>query len=149
MSTYNIDIQYPLYVNGNDITLYTDLENGEVAENFEAFKWWEYRSLQLKLSSIQTRFAVTCKDSGYTVRFTILDQSTTGQVEVKLESDLAIVKPKKELFGLVTLKVKDYITFDRLSLDQAKTYLHLFLTNKIEALEDEYKNMSKKVLSAA
>lgn len=149
MSTYNIDIEYPIYVNGNEITLYTDLENGEVAENFETFKWWEYRSLQLQLSGVQTRFSVACKKSGHTLHFTILDQSTTGQVEVKMESDLAIVTPKKELFGLVTLKIKDYITFERLGLDQAKTFLHLFLMGKIDLLETEYKNASKKVLSAA
>ena len=149
MSTYKIDIQYPIYVNGDDISLFTEQQNAEVAEKFESFKWWEYRSLQLKLSGIQTRFSVTCKETGQTLRFIILDQSTTGQVEVKMESTLAVVKPKKELFGLVTLKIKDYIIFERLSLEQAKNYLHLFLMNKIEALETEYKHTSKKELSAA
>ena len=149
MSTYNINIQYPIFVNGDDITLFAHQQNGEVAERFESFKWWEYRSLQLKLSGVRTVFSVTCQQTGNKVYFTVLDQSNSGQVEVRMDTNFAILTPRRELFGLVTLKVKQNISFERLTLNQARTYLHLFLTDKIEAIEAEYKNVSKKLASAA
>ena len=46
----------------------------------------------------------------------------------------------KELFNFMNRRIKDYITFDRITVDQAEAYLSLFLHHNIEALEAEYKH---------
>lgn len=139
MISYKIDIQYPIVIDGSDtVSLENQFDNG-VLHQFEVFRWWQYRTLQLQVTGAYTSFTVTALETGQTVRFTLLESSKSDEIELMLESDIVILTTKKDLFGLVTRKIKDYITFERLTLSQAKQYLNLFVSNNIEALEADYK----------
>ncbi|MBP7899855.1 MAG: hypothetical protein KAZ51_01170, partial [Acinetobacter sp.] len=55
-----------------------------------------------------------------------------------------VIIPKKDVFGLVTRKTKDMVSFRQLSLARAKDYLIAFLNREIATLEEMYKeNLAK------
>ena len=139
MISYNVEIQYPIVIDGSDTVSLTDQLDASVLHQFEMFRWRQYRTLQLQVHGSYTSFTVTALESGQTLRFTLLEQSKGDEIELMLESDIVVLIPKKDVFGLVTRKIKDYITFERLALSQAKKYLALFVANDIEELEQIYK----------
>lgn len=147
MISYNIDIQYPIVIDGNDaISLENQFDSG-VLHQFEMFRWWQYRTLQLQVTGAYTSFTVTALETGQTVRFTLLGSGKGDEIELMLESDIVVLIPKKDLFGLVTRKIKDYITFEKITLTQAKKYLSMFVNNGLADLEQEYKNTILKTAS--
>ena len=143
--SYDINIEYPIAIDGStNVTLKDQFDTG-VLHQFETFRWWQYRSLQLQLSGVYTSFTISALETGQTVRFTLLSDSKSEHIELMMESDIVVLVPKKDLFGLVTRRIKDYITFERITLSQAKEYLALFVYNDIAKLEEHYKNSSGKM----
>ena len=139
MISYNIDIQYPISIDGSDTALLQHQFDNGVLYQFDNFKWWQYRTLQLQVTGAKTTFTVMTADNTHTIRFTLLTQNGDEHIELKMESDLVVLFEKKDLFGLMTRKIKEYIGFERLSLAQAREYLVLFLQQDLAALEHVYR----------
>ena len=141
MTDYNIDIEYPFDIDGNNKKFFAEQHQHDVLHQFEVFGWRQYRNLIPRSSRMRhTSFTVTNLVTTQTIRFTLLEYSDAEYVELMMESDLMILVPKKDLFGLITRRVKDYITFARLNLTEAKNCLNLFLDDDIETLELQYRN---------
>ena len=145
MISYDINIEYPITIDGVDsITLNDQFDTG-VLHQFDMFRWWQYRTLQLQVVGAYTSFTVSALETSQTIRFTLLPESKTDQIELMMESDIVVLVPKKDLFGLVTRKIKDYITFERLTLAEAKEYMTLFVNQDVSLLEDIYKQSLQKL----
>lgn len=144
MISYDISIEYPIAVDGVDNVTLNDQFNTGVLHQFDMFRWWQYRTLQLQVPGAYTSFTVSALESSQTIRFTLLSDTKSDQIELMMESDIVVLVPKKDLFGLVTRKIKDYITFERISLAQAKEYMGLFLNQDLATLEEYYKKSLKK-----
>ncbi|MGL5402343.1 MAG: hypothetical protein ACRC9I_00805, partial [Acinetobacter sp.] len=104
---------------------------------------------QLQLDGVSTSFIVRDDYTEQTLRITIDAFSQTQQLEFKLESDIPVFIPKKDLFGLVTRKSKDTISFNYLTLSRAKEYLITFLNRDIATLEQLYKDSLNKAIKTA
>jgi hypothetical protein len=115
-----------------------------ILSKFEEMSWRQQLVRQLQLNGADTSFIVTDRDTEQTIAITLDAYAKSQQLEFKLDSDLVVIVPKKDVFGLVTRKTKETIAFKQLSLARAKDYLIAFLNRDIVILEEKYKdNLSK------
>ena len=98
----------------------------------------------MPLSGAITSFTVTDTATQQCLRLSLNAYSASDQLAFKLDSDIEIVTPQKNLFGLITLKNKDYVAFKQLSLGQARAYLNHFLDGQFDTLKDSYKTTLEK-----
>ena len=139
MSVFNVEIEYPIHINGQDKVEFADLLDSDVLYQLDQVKWRLYRALQLQASGAKAVFSVTCLEHEHNIRLTLLDDTESGRVELKFESNIAVYESKKDLFGLLTRQVKQFINFERLNVEDARRYLTYFLLNNLDALIYTYK----------
>ena len=67
-----------------------------------------------------TRFIVTDAYTEQTLRITLDAFAQTQQLEFKIESDIPVLIPRKDVFGLVTRNITDAVSFKQLTLTRVK-----------------------------
>ncbi len=144
MNQFELKIRYPHQMNRNEIDAMGTFDLTTILSKFEEMSWRQQLVRQLQLNGADTSFIVTDLDTDQTLAITLDAYAKSQQLEFKLDSDLVVIVPKKDVFGLVTRKTKDTIAFKQLSLARAKDYLIAFLNRDIVILEEKYKdNLSK------
>ncbi|ENU91178.1 hypothetical protein F971_03316 [Acinetobacter vivianii] len=144
MNQFELKIRYPHQMNRNEIDAMGTFDLTTILSKFEEMSWRQQLVRQLQLNGADTSFIVTDLDTDQTLAITLDAYAKSQQLEFKLDSDLVVIVPKKDVFGLVTRKTKDTIAFKQLSLARAKDYLIAFLNRDIVILEQKYKdNLSK------
>lgn len=144
MNQFELKIRYPHQMNRNEIDAMGTFDLTTILSKFDEMSWRQQLVRQLQLNGADTSFIVTDLDTDQTLAITLDAYAKSQQLEFKLDSDLVVIVPKKDLFGLVTRKTKEAIAFKQLSLARAKDYLIAFLNRDIVILEEKYKdNLSK------
>ncbi|MGE8645359.1 hypothetical protein [Acinetobacter vivianii] len=144
MNQFELKIRYPHQMNRNEIDAMGTFDLTTILSKFDEMSWRQQLVRQLQLNGADTSFIVTDLDTDQTLAITLDAYAKSQQLEFKLDSDLVVIVPKKDVFGLVTRKTKDTIAFKQLSLARAKDYLIAFLNRDIVILEEKYKdNLSK------
>jgi len=144
MNQFELKIRYPHQMNRNEIDAMGTFDLTTILSKFEEMSWRQQLVRQLQLNGADTSFIVTNLDTDQTLAITLDAYAKSQQLEFKLDSDLVVIVPKKDVFGLVTRKTKETIAFKQLSLARAKDYLIAFLNRDIAILEQKYKdNLSK------
>lgn len=144
MNQFELKIRYPHQINPNEIDAMGTFDLASILIKFGEMSWRQQLVRQLQLNGADTRFIVTDLDTGQSIAITLDAYAKSQQLEFKLDSDVVVIVPKKDLFGLVTRKTKETIAFKQLSLARAKDYLIAFLNRDIALLEQKYKdNLSK------
>lgn len=144
MNQFELKIRYPHQINRNEIDAMGLFDLASILIKFDEMSWRQQLVRQLQLNGADTSFIVTDLDTGQTIAITLDAYAKSQQLEFKLDSDVVVIVPKKDLFGLVTRKSKETIAFKQLSLARAKDYLIAFLNRDIALLEQKYKdNLSK------
>jgi len=144
MNQFELKIRYPHQMNRNEIDAMGTFDLTTILSKFEEMSWRQQLVRQLQLNGADTSFIVTDLDTDQTIAITLDAYAKSQQLEFKLDSDLVVIVPKKDVFGLVTRKTKETIAFKQLSLARAKDYLIAFLNRDIAILEEKYKdNLSK------
>lgn len=144
MNQFELKIRYPHQMNRNEIDAMGTFDLTTILSKFDEMSWRQQLVRQLQLNGADTSFIVTDLDTDQTLAITLDAYAKSQQLEFKLDSDLVVIVPKKDVFGLVTRKTKDTIAFKQLSLARAKDYLIAFLNRDIAILEEKYKdNLSK------
>lgn len=144
MNQFELKIRYPHQMNRNEIDAMGTFDLTTILSKFEEMSWRQQLVRQLQLNGADTSFIVTDLDTDQTLAITLDAYAKSQQLEFKLDSDLVVIVPKKDVFGLVTRKIKETIAFKQLSLARAKDYLIAFLNRDIAILEEKYKdNLSK------
>jgi hypothetical protein len=144
MNQFELKIRYPHQMNRNEIDAMGTFDLTTILSKFEEMSWRQQLVRQLQLNGADTSFIVTDLDTEQTLAITLDAYAKSQQLEFKLDSDLVVIVPKKDVFGLVTRKTKETIAFKQLSLARAKDYLIAFLNRDIAILEQKYKdNLSK------
>ncbi|MCG2609449.1 MULTISPECIES: hypothetical protein [unclassified Acinetobacter] len=144
MKKYELEIRHPQHLSEQDAEALGLFESTEILSQFDAINWRRQLVSQLEMNGAITTFTVTDTDTQQSVRLSLNAYSASDQLAFKLDSDIEIITPQKNLFGLVTLKNKDYVAFKQLSLDQARAYLNHFLNGQLETLKDSYKTTREK-----
>ena len=144
MNEFELKIRYPHHVNRNEIDHLGAFDLATILTKFDEMAWRQQLIRQLQLNGWDTSFIVTDGYSGQTLSITLDAFAKSQQLEFKLESDIPVIIPKKDVFGLVTRKTKDMVSFRQLSLARAKDYLIAFLNREIATLQEMYKeNLAK------
>ena len=144
MNQFELKIRYPHQMNRNEIDAMGTFDLTTILSKFEEMSWRQQLVRQLQLNGADISFIVTDLDTDQTLAITLDAYAKSQQLEFKLDSDLVVIVPKKDVFGLVTRKTKETIAFKQLSLARAKDYLIAFLNRDIVILEEKYKdNLSK------
>lgn len=144
MNQFELKIRYPHQMNRNEIDAMGTFDLTTILSKFGEMSWRQQLVRQLQLNGADTSFIVTDLDTDQTIAITLDAYAKSQQLEFKLDSDLVVIVPKKDVFGWVTRKTKETIAFKQLSLARAKDYLIAFLNRDIAILEEKYKdNLSK------
>ncbi|QHH98558.1 hypothetical protein [Acinetobacter dispersus] len=146
MNEFELKIRYPHQMNHNDIDHVGTFDLATILTKFDEMAWRQQLVRQLQLNGADTSFIVSDHRTEQTISITLDAYAKSQQLEFKLDSDIPVIIPKKDLFGLVTRKSKDSISFKQLSLARVKDYLIAFLNRDIESLEERYKEKLSKVL---
>lgn len=112
---------------------------------FDSIAWRQLLVRQLQFNSENASFTITYLQSQQSLRFTLNAFSKLDDLEFKIESDVAIIVPQKDVFGLITRKTKDYIFFKKLDFATARQYLLCFLNAELQQLEQFYKDSQSKL----
>ena len=75
--------------------------------------------------------------------------SQSEQFEFKIESNIQLIIPQRELFGLITRKNKEIFLIKQGTLEQVNDSLNAFLSQNIATLEKIYKNSRVKAVQEA
>ncbi|ENX44213.1 hypothetical protein [Acinetobacter sp. NIPH 2100] len=146
MNEFELKIRYPHQMNRNEIDHIGTFDLATILSKFDEMAWRQQLIRQLQLNGADTSFIVSDHRTEQTISITLDAYAKSQQLEFKLDSDIAVIIPKKDLFGLVTRKSKDSISFKQLSLARVKDYLIAFLNRDIESLEQRYKERLTKAL---
>lgn len=139
MNEFELKIRYPHQMNHNDIDHVGTFDLATILTKFDEMTWRQQLVRQLQLNGADTSFIVSDHRTEQTISITLDAYAKSQQLEFKLDSDIPVIIPKKDLFGLVTRKSKDSISFKQLSLARVKDYLIAFLNRDIATLEELYK----------
>ncbi|CAM9276822.1 MULTISPECIES: hypothetical protein [Acinetobacter] len=115
---------------------FSNLEIAEVLTKFESISWRRQRVLQLQLEGLSTMFKVIHPTSNEFLTITLNAYAKTEDFEFKVESNITLIIPQRELFGLMTRKNKALFAIKQSTLEQIKTSLIAFLNQDRVALED-------------
>lgn len=140
MSAFNLETLYPVQVNGSQTSLHTHQSKIQILSAFDDIRWRQYRVLQLQLHGRKTSLTITNEASSQWMRIVLLTISESGNIEVNVDTNLTFYTTRKDMFGLLKLKVKNTIHFERIQLAQARLYLELFLNDEFIQLENGYKD---------
>lgn len=112
---------------------------------FDSIHWQQQRVRQLQFNGNNTSFTATDLETHYSLRLTLNAFSASEHLEFRVESDIPVIIPQKDVFGLITRKTKDYIGFKKIDFSTARQYLLFFLNGEIEVLAQHYKSSKLKV----
>lgn len=138
MKKYEIEISYPHQSSTDQAEQLGPMDALDVLSKFSAMNWKQLQVLQLQMVGGVTTFTVTDLDSQKSVQLSLNELSASDQLEFKLDSDIEILIPHKNLFGLLTLNSKDYISFRQLNFSRVRDYLQSFVEGNVDALKTEY-----------
>ena len=135
MSKFDLQIQQPNQNSDQDLEQYHGLDSAEIQAKFESISWRKQRVLQLQFNGKNTVFKVTNQNSNESLNISLNAYSKTEAFEFKVESNIQLVFPQRELFGLMTRKNKEVFAMKQCTLEQANASLAAFLQQDIKALE--------------
>ncbi|WP_151869662.1 MULTISPECIES: hypothetical protein [Acinetobacter] len=150
MNQFELKIRYPHQMNHNEIDHVGRFDLATILTKFDEMTWRQQLVRQLQLNGVDTHFIVTDHRTEQTCVITLDAYAKSQQLEFKLDSDIPTIIAKKDLFGLLTRKSKEHISFKQLSLARVKDYLIAFLNQDIATLEQHYQQgLSKKGVKTA
>jgi hypothetical protein len=138
MTFYHLEIRYPQHISDADTQRFEQLDALDIESKFDAMNWHRQWVLQLELESHDSSFMVTDLSSGKSIRLSLKCYANMETLCFKLDSDIEMVTSRRDLFGLIKLKHKDYVGFEGLSLLEARHYLSQFLSQQFDGLIDHY-----------
>lgn len=138
MKSYQLEIRYPQHVKAEDAQRFEQLDALDVQSQFDAINWHRQWVLQLELESHDSSFMVTDDANGKSIRLLLKSYANTESLCFQLDSDIEMLTSKPNLFGFIKIKRKDYVSFERLSLADARQYLSQFLNQQFDSLVSHY-----------
>lgn len=148
MKKYQVVVRYPQHIHPEDAQQFDHLDALDVESKFDSIQWKQQLVRQLQLESHDTSFSVTDLETQHTIHLYLKSYATAGELSFKLESNIAVEKSHKDLFGLLTIKSKDHVHFQNLPITQVREYLSQFLSGYIVPMQEDYKMSLEKTSKA-
>lgn len=148
MQKYQVKIRYPQHINPQDAQVLDHLDALDVESHFDAIQWKQQQVRQLQLDSHDTSFVVIDTETKLELQLFLKTYATANELSFKLISNIQIEKSHKNLFGLLTIKSKENVTFPSVPLSQVRQYLSQFLSGYLLTIQEDFRqsqeNSSKK-----
>jgi hypothetical protein len=138
MTKFELEIRYPQHLNASDAEQLGTMTAEDVLSQFDAVPWRRLQMQQLRMEGSSTSLTITGQQPRQSMRLTMNAYTDLDQLEFRMESDIEIVTSKKDMFGLLNRKIKDYVAFKKLNQDQAREYLKNFVDGQMELLTQQY-----------
>jgi len=138
MTIFEIEIRHPHHASDNELEYMQVQSAEEVSAAFESMHWFNLQVLLLQLQGRQAYFMVSNAEAGQSIKISLNELAGVESIEFKLQSDIAIISERKDLFGLLKRKSTDYVEFKQLNLSKARECLNWFTHEKLEALKQQY-----------
>ena len=145
MKQYELEISYPHQTNPSEAQVSGVFDAHAIQSKFTHMNWNQLLILQLQMQAASTTFTVTDPDTQQSIQIQMKEFASSDQLEFQLESDIAVETSKKNLFGLLTLKSKDYVSFDQLRMTEVQHLLGQFLNGDVERIKAQYLESIAKV----
>lgn len=136
MNKFEIQIQYPNHTDECEMVHESDLDIAEILAKFESISWRRQRVLKLQLDGRNTVFKVLNPASEAFLKITLNAYAKSEDFEFKIESNIKLIFPQRELFGLMMRKNKELFAIKHSTLEQVKESLAAFLNEDTKGLED-------------
>lgn len=140
MKTFDLVIHSPKNLQEGGDEILEKLAAINALIKFDSIHWQQQRVRQLQFNGDNASFTLIDLETHYSLRFTLNAFSASEHLEFKMESDIPVIMPQKDVFGLITRKTKDYIGFKRIDFSTTRQYLLFFLNGESETLAQHYKN---------
>lgn len=144
MKKFDLVIHTPKNLQEGGDEFFAKLTAIQALIKFDSISWRQLLVRQLQFNSDNVSFTITDLENQQTLRLSLNSFSMLDDLEFKIESDLAMIVPQKDIFGLITRKTKDYIFFKELDMTMARQYLLCFLNGEVQQLEQFYQQSKLK-----
>lgn len=148
MDSFDLKIRYPHHINLNDVEEFGTLNTIGILTRFDKMGWRRQLSRWLQLDGASPSFTITDEKTDQTIEIVLNTYRSSQELKFILNTDIPVVVPKKQIFGLITRQAKETIHFNQLSLVQVKAYLTAFLKQDTDTLI-RYYQQSKQLAQSA
>ena len=137
---FALEINYPHHETKNDAENLGEFEASEILKQFNKMNWNQLQILQLQMQTGSTSFTVTNVETEQSLQIMLNELSHKSHLEFLIDSDIEVDVQKRNLFGLLKIKSKDYVAFRDIGLQSTVNCLTAFLNNDIETIIQEYQS---------
>ena len=138
MKKFEVEIHFPGRKNVLDSEVSPNNSTQDVLAKFESLNWRRLRILQLQMDGSNSTFTVSNQESGEYLHITLNAFSPHDALDFKLESNIQLMVPFKDLFGLITRKSKSVLSYKSIGLEQLSHYLTAFVTGDSDQIREHY-----------
>lgn len=143
MQKYQVKIRYPQHINPQDAQVFDHLDALDVESHFDAIQWKQQQVRQLQLDSHDTSFVVIDTETKLELQLFLKTYATADELSFKLISNIQIEKSHKNLFGLLTIKSKENVTFASVPLSQVRQYISQFLSGYLLTIQEDFRQLQE------
>ena len=111
--------------------------------------WKNHLSRWLQLDGAIPTFTFTYEKTEQTIEIVLNTYGSSQELNFIVKTDIPVVVPKKQIFGLVTRQAKEKVHFKQLSLVQVKAYLTAFLKQDTDTLIRYYQESKQQLAQSA
>ncbi len=138
MKNFEVEIHFPGRKNVLDSEISPDNSAQEILAKFDSLNWRGLRILQLQMDGSNSTFFVKNQETGEYLNITLNAFSAGDALEFRLESNIAMMVPFKDLFGLITRQAKSVLAYKSIGLEQLTHYLTAFVQGENNQMKEYY-----------
>ncbi|AZM39649.1 MULTISPECIES: hypothetical protein [unclassified Acinetobacter] len=149
MDSFDLKIRYPHHIDLKDVEQLEALNTIGVLTRFDKMGWKKQLSRWLQLDGASPTFTITDEKTEQTIEIVLNTYGSSQELNFIVKTDIPVVVPKKQIFGLVTRQAKEKVHFKQLSLVQVKAYLTAFLKQDTDTLIRYYQESKQQLAQSA
>ena len=138
MSTFDLQIRYPHHSSEAEADQFNTLDPNTVLAHFDALNLRKNQVQQLQLDGPSLTFSVTDQNRQDTFTLTLKAYEEGDEYQFKMDTNIELVIPQKNVFGLLTVNTKHRIHHKQIGLSQARECLGYFVDGYIDKLKAMY-----------
>lgn len=138
MKNFEVEIHFPGRKNVLDSEVSPDNTTQEVLAKFDSLNWRGLRILQLQMDGSNSTFFVKNQETEEYLNITLNAFSVGDALEFRLESNIPMMVPFKDLFGLITRQSKSVLGYKSIGFEQLTHYLTAFVCGERDQMREYY-----------
>jgi hypothetical protein len=138
MKLFDLEIRYPKHSHPDEAERFMGLDPQTILAHFDALNLRKLQIQQLELDGPSTSIKVTDQETGQSCTLSLNAFSEEAEYQFKLESNIDVVIPHKNLFGLLTVNAKHRVHHKQIPCSQAREYLNYLVHGHLDKFKAVY-----------